>query len=205
MLSAEGYRSCKRYIPITRCLNKENVVDYASKISDVVKGWVSPEFGDDIFYSLSETMDNVFDHAFTDKGLWLHCQKYSKAQCIEIVLIDMGIGISQSLGANPDYAYLSDEDRFNHALELEVSSNPSCHAGEGLSSTLEWLKLNKNVGARGLVISHEFCWFLGKSKFGTVKLGSICWPGTFIWLRIPFSPEKTLVDMWEILGITSDE
>jgi hypothetical protein len=204
MLGVHEDTDATRYIPVINCAQKIDVLCHAEKIRSILRGWVSSSVAEDINYSLSETMDNVFDHARSAEGLWLQTQKYPNLNKIEIALIDRGRGVAQSLADNPAFSGLSDEDRFGHALELGVSANPSCHSGEGLSSTLEWLKKNRTAGARAVLISMNNLFFTGKTTTGVMTLENICWPGTFLWFAIPYNPPVSLSDTWVSLGLSDD-
>lgn len=204
MLKADLSSSCERYTPITTCDTGDEVRTHAGSLRAIIDGWVPADTAEDFDYSLLELMNNVFDHSESPEGFWTQSQKYPERRCIEMVIVDSGIGISESLRQNPEFVHLSPLEGFTTALKLRVTSKPDQNAGEGLSSTLEWIKFNQSAGARGLILSREHLWFSGKSGSGTSSRGCVCWPGTFMWLSIPFTLENRLIDVWDILGLTPD-
>lgn len=69
-------------------------------------------------YSLREIIRNVFEHSECDRVLYC-AQYWPMSSKVEVSMLDRGIGIRESLGANPNYRYPTDK------LALEMSLLPS--------------------------------------------------------------------------------
>lgn len=192
------------YTPLISCSDNDEVMSIVADIRSIIDKWVPPETSEDLDYAIHESMNNVFDHSESPEGFFIHCQKYPEKHFVELAIIDLGVGVAESLQQNLTYSDMSPMEAFEKALTIRITSKPDQNAGEGLSSTLEWVKYNQDAGARGILLSNNHIWLTGKTTQGITDRGKICWPGTLLWLRIPFSPQNNIVDVWDILGIGSD-
>lgn len=201
---ASFFNGDTRYIPVIHLnedkLNEELHYQIAKKFINVFHGFLSKESEEFLSYSLTELMDNVFHHAKSAHGLWLHLQKYPYFNSIELCICDLGIGISESMKENSAFSSYSDFDRFLLALETGNTSKPDFHSGEGLSSSLNWISYNPD--AAGVLFSKKHWWVKPKNKKPIANEHTqIIWPGTFIWLSIPRSPKYSLQKIWENFGL----
>lgn len=162
MITKDSSVGDTRYLPVTRVLKQGDEYKVAARFIDILREWIDKDMALSLDYALSETMENVFCHAQTDQGLWIHVQKYEITNKIEVCLADLGRGIPKSLSDNPCYANLPEYIRFIKALEVGVTRSPySNHSGEGLSATKEWIRLEPS--AEGIVLSSKYGW----GKFDT--------------------------------------
>ncbi len=184
----------------------EDVWPITKKFLMIFQDFVSDNTLKDLSYTFSELMENVFHHAKSKEGLFIQAQKYETLNFLEIVIADLGIGIEKSLKENPVYKFLDDMSAFKKAFEIGATRNPENNAGEGLTSIKLWIE--NNFDAEGIIISNNFMWFKiwneNRSVIDFHKRPFILWPGTFIWLKIPKEPQKSLLQIWENLGLTSD-
>jgi anti-sigma regulatory factor (Ser/Thr protein kinase) len=85
---------------------------------------------------LDEMAENVVQHAYTERGGFAAAQTSLKRKTLEIAIVDLGVGIRESLARNPMYAGIeSDVEAITKALEPRVSSTPERNAGIGLYIT----------------------------------------------------------------------
>lgn len=192
-----------RYLPITRLQQSGSEQVAATRLADILKGWINDNAYHFLDYALAETMENVFCHAQTDRGLWIHVQKYKTLGTVEICLADLGRGIPVSLADNTEYSNLPEYLRFVKALEVKVTRDPSRHGGEGLSSAREWIRLNPM--AEGLILSLNYGWAKIDGRTCLFKKPQIAWPGTLIWMKIPKAPQTRIEDAWEALHLDPEE
>lgn len=194
------------YIPCYHITEENEVWPITQKFLDLFKGFVNNQTLSDLSYTFSELMENVFHHAKSQDGLFIHAQKYEYLNFLEIAIADLGIGIEKSLKENPEFSYLDDMEAFKKAFELGVTRNPTSNAGEGITSIKWWIESNWN--AESVLISNKYMWFKilvsNKSTVSFNERPSTVWPGTLVWLRIPREPKKSLLDIWEGLGLTPE-
>ena len=83
--------------------------------------------------ALDEIAENVVHHAESPIGGFAAAQGYPRKHKFEIAIVDMGVGIRQSLAKNPAYAdTASDADAIQLALQKYVTATPERNAGTGL-------------------------------------------------------------------------
>lgn len=159
-----------------------------------------------IKYAMGEVVDNIHHHAESNLGFCIHAQKYPYHERVEIAVADFGIGIDNSLKKNPEYVNLSANQRFERGIELGVTATPARNSGEGLSSILEWISANAEFDSKVVVFSNNHMLVCkDENGPGILHADYFFWPGTLIWLSIPDSPRKMLVDVWKELGLSLDE
>jgi anti-sigma regulatory factor (Ser/Thr protein kinase) len=96
-----------------------------------------------ILICLNELTENVIHHAYTDLGGFAACQATLKKKRFEVGIVDLGVGIRQSLAKNPKYADIdSDVTAIETALQPRVTATPDRNSGIGLSITKLLLRDN---------------------------------------------------------------
>ena len=201
-----GWQATSQYVPtyqfqIPSIAHKNILRDIRILLEDSVKEDVLK----DLSYTLAELVDNVFDHAKSNLGVLVQAQKYPSMRKVEICIADTGRGIDQSMKDNPAYQYLTAEERFEAALKLYHTCKPDQHSGEGLSSVIAWIVENAKSGAEGIIFSNKHVWFCvqtsNQARIGVDHTKYCIWPGTLIWLSIPFLRHVSFVDVWRKLGL----
>ncbi|MEZ0343326.1 MAG: hypothetical protein ABWJ99_00755 [Caldimicrobium sp.] len=204
MSATQKYTSS--YIPCYHIMHENDIWPVTKIFLGLFEHFVNPTTLRDLSYTFSELMENVFHHAQSQEGLFIHAQKYDHLGFLEVAIIDLGIGIEKSLKENPVFSNLDDMSAFIKAFEIGVTRNPMGNAGEGLTSIKWWIE--SNFDAEGVIISNKYMWFKiltsNKSVANFNERPFIVWPGTLIWLKIPREPKKSLLDIWESLGLTSE-
>ncbi len=199
---SRSQKSSDRYISVFNLRRETEIPNLIRYFDHLFGDWLSQDSRYFVRYAFSELMDNVFHHAHSDSGLWIHAQKYPMYNAVEMALADLGIGISESIRNNPLYASYGATERFVLALNPGVTGKPDEHSGEGLSSVIEWVK--HNPSAEGMVISLNSMWYKIENKSGFYHCEEIRWPGTFLWLNIPKEPIFSMEKIWEMLGLRPD-
>jgi hypothetical protein len=130
----EASGSC-RYIPLTslrlpdlRCAAGYGPVGEAietetKKLAGVLLQRTDGSRRSHISYALLEMMRNVADHSGAEE-IWCVGQCWPNRKCVEIAILDEGIGVRSSLARNPKHRYGSDEEALSRALEAGVSGSP---------------------------------------------------------------------------------
>ena len=96
-----------------------------------------------ILICLNELTENVIHHAYTELGGFAACQGTPKKSRFEVGIVDLGIGIRQSLAKNPRYADIKDDvTAIETALQPRVTATPDRNSGIGLSITKLLLRDN---------------------------------------------------------------
>ncbi|MBL0350675.1 MAG: hypothetical protein IPP68_09940 [Elusimicrobia bacterium] len=152
----------QNYIPVTKkdCREIEHAASQARRtdvevLTDFSKGLAGvlcraktgPLF-DAIVYSLVEVFRNVLEHS-RSSDFWYCAQYWQHTGKVEIVILDRGRGVKESLSANPNLKISSDDD----ALRLAILPGVSGVAYRGRSQAL---KATPNSGY-GLYMMHRLC------------------------------------------------
>jgi anti-sigma regulatory factor (Ser/Thr protein kinase) len=135
----EGFMSCRRFHDLAAG------VDVARSLADHLQERCSTDTVSraSIYLALGELTDNVVYHAATDLGGFAMCQHYKARETFEIAIVDLGIGIMQSLAANPELPTpATGGDALDLALTPRVTSTPQRNAGLGLFVTAMLLQAN---------------------------------------------------------------
>jgi hypothetical protein len=177
----EPSRGSARYIPIT-VLNREQLKHGANRfaeIGDLIQAHAdriaevvsqdqnrSSDFFNALSYSLREMIRNVFEHSGCDEVYY--CGQYwpSKAR-VEVCLLDRGIGIRESLGANPNFRFGTDKEAVEMCLwpgvsgktHLPARSENWANSGYGLYMTS---RLSRH-GGHFTIASGDACIMLSKT------------------------------------------
>lgn len=200
-MTGESHQRPDRYMS-AQIINGPNLVhQMTQKFLPIFRNWVKGEAASDLQYAFSELIDNVFDHAEAPCGPCICAQKYPGN--IEATIADLGIGIANSFKGHEVWTSKTPRERFIYALEMQKTSKPEVHSGEGLSSVLIWLKDNRDCEA--FILSHEHMWWLFNNKDGTYAYPNIVWPGTLIWFFVPLQPQKNLCSIWQEVGLGTDD
>lgn len=149
---------------------------------------------------LSEVVENVLFHAYTEHGGVAAVQAFKKE--LEIAIVDLGEGIAASLARNPTYAELARRDditAIRTAMTPNVTSTPHRNKGWGLAFTELLLALNGGKlfvrSGQGLVI---------RGPKNTDKLDDVTLPGTLVAMRIRLDQPLDYSKAWESLGKAVD-
>jgi hypothetical protein len=124
------------------------------------------DFFNALSYSLRELIRNVFEHSETDRVLYC-AQYWPVKQKVEVCILDRGIGIRQSLGANPNFRFRSDKEALEMSLwpgvsgktHLKPMSANWANSGYGLYMTS---RLSRH-GGNFVIASGDACIVLSKS------------------------------------------
>lgn len=103
-------------------------------------------------YALTEMFRNVVEHSHADE-IWYAGQCWPNRDCVEVAILDEGIGIRSSLGRKPKYRVRTDEEALRLAIQKGVSGavvDPD--AGRAADSDDTWT----NAGY-GLYIVSNLC------------------------------------------------
>ncbi len=159
-----------------------------------------------IYTCLGEICFNVPHHAASEVGGVAAAQGYPQLKRFEATIVDLGIGIRESLRQNPAYASVdSDVAAIEAALELGVTSKPgdkepTRHSGYGLSVTQHLLQRN---GGRLIIRSGRGEVHVGADP--VVEESEVDFPGTLVvmeaWTNAPLDVS---VVYQELLGDLDD-
>jgi hypothetical protein len=132
-------------------------------------------------FLLGELTDNVGYHADTDLGGFAAVQWLPTQHEIEIGIVDLGVGIAESLRRNPLLAPLATDDlaAIRSALRATVTSTPERNSGYGLSYAQHLLALNDG---RLLVRSGRGHVIRGAKTSERLVASNL--PGTLVGLRL---------------------
>ncbi len=106
-------------------------------------------------YSLRELIRNVAEHSGS-KAVWYAAQYWKATNAVEVVLLDNGIGVLESLNQNPDYIFAEDKDAIQAAILPSVSSK----VRKGGKTTIDPYDVWQNTGY-GLYVVSRICRILG--------------------------------------------
>lgn len=176
-----------RFHPLSPIVSETTAQDIAAEILEVFRGAGTSDKRtlNAIDTALSEIFSNCFFHAEAGREICgLACaQSWPHARLAQVVVADVGIGIRNSLGANPEYQErLRRENAAELATELGVTSKPApggAHSGYGLTVARQ---LMEKHGGNFLLLS-------GNDGFRAMEHESqarelrIRWPGTIVALE----------------------
>lgn len=149
---------------------------------------------------LSEVLENVMFHAYTDFGGVAAVQAFKGE--LEVAIVDLGDGIAASLARNPDYAEAASQGDLvavQTAIMPNVTSTPERNKGWGLAFTELLLGLNEG-------------WLEVRSGEGQVRRGAKVadkvskhsLPGTLVAMRIRLDQPLDYSKAWKLLGDAVD-
>jgi anti-sigma regulatory factor (Ser/Thr protein kinase) len=176
-----------RFHPLSPVVSETTAQNVASEILAIFRGAGTSDKDtlNAIDTALSEIFSNCFFHAEVGREICgLACaQSWPHARLAQVVIADIGIGIRNSLGANPVYSErLKTENAAELATELGVTSKPApggAHSGYGLAIARQ---LMEKHGGNLLLLS-------GNDGFRATQHGSearelqVPWRGTIVALE----------------------
>jgi anti-sigma regulatory factor (Ser/Thr protein kinase) len=154
-----------------------------------------------ILICLNELTENVVHHAYTDLGGFAACQATLKKRRFEVGIVDLGIGIRQSLAKNPRYADIdSDVKAIETALQPRVTATPVRNSGIGLSITK--LLLRDNGGQ--LIVRSGAGLVVGGSE-ERAETTPVELPGTIVAMRAQTDRPLDIGKIYEALPQDDDD
>lgn len=195
--SPVGFRPCqqfeteKQFPGVSRALTDALVE--RCKVDEVAKAA--------ILICLNELTENVIHHADSDLGGFAACQTALKKKRFEVGIVDLGVGIRQSLSKNPEYADIeNDVDAIETALEPRVTATPDRNSGIGLSITKLLLRENEGQlivrSGTGLVVGGAEA----RAETRPVEL-----PGTIVAMRARTDQPLDIGKIYEALPLDDDD
>jgi anti-anti-sigma regulatory factor len=150
---------------------------------------------------LIELTENVYFHADSPIGGFAAAQTFKNSQEIEIAIVDLGVGIANSLAANPEHAQEAADDisAINAAIRPLVTATPERNSGYGLALTRLLLELNDG---RLIVWSGEGKVQLGE-KASEKRVDRL--PGTVVALRLHTDRPFDIATAYERLNQAIEE
>lgn len=127
-------------IPITNI--KSNVWGLSEEILNIFKTDFKMSDTDvkELSFLIDEMICNTGIHSKCKSGSYLYCQKYKKANQLEIILVDSGLGIQKSLQKNDEFAKISNRDAVAKSIEFGITCGEG--RGHGLYFASEFVRRN---------------------------------------------------------------
>jgi len=146
-LSVNALHQAAGYRPVGESVEKE-----AARISQVLLQKTDGPAVSRVKYALTEIMRNVVEHSRADE-IWYAGQCWPNLDCVEVAILDEGVGVRASLGRNPKYRMNSDDDALRSAIRKGVSGAVvAADAGRAADSDDPWT----NAGY-GLFVVSNLC------------------------------------------------
>jgi hypothetical protein len=180
-----------KLIPITNI--ESGVMDLSKEILTIFKNDfnMSQTNVDQMSLIISEMFCNTSIHSKSKSGAYLYCQKYKgKANYLEFILVDSGIGIKKSLQKNKLYGCISNKESVLKAIEYEVTCGEG--RGHGLYFASEFAR--RNNGEMVLLSGNDRVII----KNNTINLGkNRNWNGVYLKICFKFDSNVSLADLME--------
>jgi hypothetical protein len=178
-------------IPITNI--EKGVMDLSKEILTVFKNDFNMSEIDVYQLSLiiNEMFCNTSIHSKSKSGAYLYCQKYKgRANYLEFILVDSGIGIKKSLQKNKLFEKISNKESVSKAIEYEVTCGEG--RGHGLYFASEFARRNSGEmillsGTDRVIIKNKGIHF-GKNYN---------WDGVYLKICFNFDSDVSLNDLME--------
>lgn len=178
-------------IPITNI--EKGVMDLSKEILTVFKNDFKMSEIDVYQLSLiiNEMFCNTSIHSKSKSGAYLYCQKYKgRANYLEFILVDSGIGIKKSLQKNKLFEKISNKESVSKAIEYEVTCGEG--RGHGLYFASEFARRNSGEmillsGTDRVIIKNKGIHF-GKNYN---------WDGVYLKICFNFDSDVSLNDLME--------
>jgi hypothetical protein len=187
-----GFRECRRFVHDEECRQVAKALANSARERVVVDELASHS----LYTCLTELAENVYYHADAPFGGVAAAQALPSSGEVELAIVDLGIGIYESLTKNPIYHSDANDDlaAIKLALVPTVTATPKRNSGYGLAFTQFLLGFN---GGRMLV----------RSGYGHVQRGAHVvdkierqhLPGTVIGLRIRTDRPFDFAQAWDQL------
>lgn len=164
--------------------DKNTMDEVNTNLIQIIKARVSgsEDFHLAISYPLVELTDNTCCHSEYAKGGHICVQPYN--DCVEVAIVDRGIGIAESLKATPEYSEAEDWEALLASVAESVSSklnDPTRdHQGFGLYALNEIVKQGNGILE---IYANGAC--LKTENGNTTTHSSSYWKGTLIYFRLP--------------------
>jgi len=157
-------RGGRNYLPITRlAVNNlyqeagyrpvgEAVEREAARISQVLLQTTEGPAASQVRYALTEIIRNVVEHSGAGE-IWYAGQCWPNRDCVEVAILDEGVGVRASLSRRRKYRVDTDDEALRLAIQKGVSGAvPDPDAGRAADSDDQWT----NTGY-GLYIVSNLC------------------------------------------------
>ena len=136
-----------------------------------------------ISYLISESMDNIVDHANVPNG-WIMVQNYPSKQFLDICILDTGVGIRGSYVNNNFFEIVNDEMAIRQAINGQSTKQISETRGYGINTSRRMLVDGIN-GKYFLYSGAAFYVYTSELEQITPLNRLYRWNGTMLALRIP--------------------
>ena len=111
-MSIEEHEPAGRFIGLTQIRTSDDLARFLTDMVPLLH--LDPPYVQPIQYTISELVRNVLEHAFTKEGAIVAAQYFKKSNTIRLGIVDVGIGIRESI--NDSYPVASDVDAIKLAL-----------------------------------------------------------------------------------------
>ena len=183
----------RSYLPLTPYRNHDELNPLVTEMIDhlATSTAFKPGVLDAISWSLNEIADNVLLHAGAGTTGWVQMIELPKKNQIELVIVDCGRGITDSLRqAFPDLE--DDREAVMKAVEKGVTRDPNVGQGNGLAGTVRiahaaggWANVHSGAGQLRLMPNSTFCELAPRH------------PGTLVEVTLPTATEIDVADaLW---------
>ena len=178
-------RSDRTYIPISvLCEEKAKSAERLEELfSQLVYRQLNPKVSSKqaVYYPIGELVTNIFEHSQSDRG-FLFGQYYSKNECLDICILDRGIGIAASYEKRKEVS-LDDTAAIERALQGESTKDEEGERGYGLWTSKQMVC--EGLGGDFALISNKALYYAKKDNEKSAELPDFNWPGVVISYRIP--------------------
>lgn len=183
----------KSYLPLTPYRSHEELNPLVTEMIDhlATSTAFKPGVLDAIAWSLNEIADNVLLHAGPRTTGWVQMIELRKKHQIELVIVDCGRGITNSL--RQAFPQLEDDrEAVMKAVEKGVTRDPNVGQGNGLAGTVRiahaaggWANVHSGAGQLRLMPNATFCELAPRH------------PGTLVEVTLPTGKEIDVADaLW---------
>lgn len=139
-------------------------------------------------FMIDELICNMSRHSKSKSGAYFYCQKFKQSKVLEIVIVDSGVGIKNSLSKS--YPDLTNEEYLIKCLEFEVTSGDG--RGHGLYVTSEFIRRNS---CEFHMISGSNMLKIANNRTTTYPYPN--WNGVILKLIISFDITNSVLDIIE--------
>ena len=191
----ESY-SGKTYIPIINFPASEAQNDIKGDILSVVENILIKQLGvkgemrGALSYMLSETIDNITEHSFCDRG-YIFAQYYPSRKYIDICIADNGITLLGSYLKAKKEGITNDLEAIKNAGTGVSTKNLPDAENRGYGITTCKKMLAKGLKGTYFLFSGQAFHTMKEEESSYVGLpDNVKWDGTIVALRIPYSENK---------------
>lgn len=201
-----------RFIPLNRIKKSEELTGFLNDMVPLLH--LPPDLAQSIRYIVSELVRNVLEHAYTKEGALVCAQYYNKSNSIRIGIVDMGIGIKESI--NHSHKADSDIEAIKLALYPGITGTTKkeggtdYNAGAGLFFIKSIASIN---GGLFMIYSGRGMYKLLKNKKGKLfadankdnhseKQNLPAWNGTVVGVDISLDSNERFTTLLSLIGET---